>query len=176
MIGYLPWQTGRKALSCRVCQRNHARWRLMSRAPWNNVLHPAAGTAGRPLATASAAAALRRLQYVHSAGRKIEMRDLIAPPLSTGYATNGVGAAIVHVDVHTKITSAASLRRRRSCSTPVRAKGHFCRTLTKHTMVRFKTMVVLCLSEQKVYTSKCISILSSSSQYRWLAAISSGVT
>ena len=35
----------------------------MSRAPWNNVLHPAAGAAERPLVIASAAAALRRLQF-----------------------------------------------------------------------------------------------------------------
>ena len=34
----------------------------MSRAPWNNVLHPAAGAAGLPLVTASAAAGHRRLQ------------------------------------------------------------------------------------------------------------------
>ena len=34
----------------------------MSRAPWNNVLHPAAGAAVLPLVTASAAAGHRRLQ------------------------------------------------------------------------------------------------------------------
>ena len=72
MIGCLPWQTGRKALFCRVCHKNHARWRLMSRAPWNNVLHPAAGTAGRPLVTASAAATCRRLHIYQSQGDFIE--------------------------------------------------------------------------------------------------------
>jgi hypothetical protein len=35
----------------------------MSRAPWNNVLHPAAGAAELPLLTASAAASHRRLQF-----------------------------------------------------------------------------------------------------------------
>ena len=72
MIGCLPWQTGRKALFCRVCHKNHARWRLMSRAPWNIVLHPAAGTAGRPLVTASAAATCRRLHIYQSQGDFIE--------------------------------------------------------------------------------------------------------
>ena len=44
----------------------------MSRAPWNIVLHPAAGTAGRPLVTASAAATCRRLHIYQSQGDFIE--------------------------------------------------------------------------------------------------------
>ena len=36
----------------------------MSRAPWNNVLHPAAGAAGLPFVTASAAVGHRRLQLI----------------------------------------------------------------------------------------------------------------
>ena len=44
-----------------LCHENHARWRLMSRAPWNNVLHPAVETAGLLLATAPTAVRGRRM-------------------------------------------------------------------------------------------------------------------
>ena len=62
-----------------LCHENHARWRLMSRAPWNNVLHPAVETAGLLLAAAPTAVRGRRMQLLKEPRKNDFFRRFIDP-------------------------------------------------------------------------------------------------
>ena len=61
MIGFLPWQKHTIGRCFAPFPWNHARRRLVSRAPWNNALLLIVATAERPLTTVSMAVCLRRM-------------------------------------------------------------------------------------------------------------------